>query len=266
MRLWMIGCGNMAGAMLKRWIESGTVQAEDVDVVNREDRALPEGVRQARDLPEGDAPDIVVLGVKPQQLGEVSAQYAARIAGAGLLISILAGVDEAVLARAFPGPVPVPVLPNLPVALGQGVTIVNAPSASSEARIRVEALLAPLGEVIWAEGATYAAASTLSGCGPAYLFRFIDALAKAAEAMGVPSGQAARLALATVQGAAALAAADGRSPGALADAVASPGGMTRAGLDVLDADAALDRLVHQTLTAAAARGEEMAAAARGAKA
>ena len=263
MRLWMIGCGNMAGAMLKRWIDSGVMRAQDVDVVNRGDRALPAGVRQARELPAGVAPDIVVLGVKPQQLAEASARYAARIAGAGLLVSILAGVDAAVLARAFPGPEPVPVMPNLPVALGQGVTVVNAPAASAEARLRVDALLAPLGAVIWAEGATYAAASTLSGCGPAYLFRFIDALAKGAEAMGVPADDAARLVLATVRGAAALAAADGRSPGALADAVASPGGMTRAGLNVLDADGALDRLVRETLKAAAARGEEMAAAARG---
>lgn len=112
-------------------------------------------------------------------------------------------------------------------------------------------------------GAEYAAASTLSGCGPAYLFRFIDALAKAATALGLGEADAARLALATVRGAASLAEADGRSPAVLADAVASPGGMTRAGLNVLDEDGALDRLVRATLAAAAARGEEMAAAARG---
>ena len=239
MRLWMIGCGNMAGAMLTRWIESGAVQPEAVDVVNRTDRALPAGVRQARALPTGAAPDMVVLGVKPQQIADVAALYADRVAGAPILLSILAGVDEAVLARAFPGPV----------------------SAPAAVRARVDALLVPLGEVIWAEGAVYAAASTLSGCGPAYLFRFIDALARAAEDMGVPHDDAARLALATVRGAAALAEADPRSPGALADAVASPGGMTRAGLNVLDDGAALDRLVQATLGAAAARGAEMAAAA-----
>ena len=82
MRVWMIGCGNMAGAMLTRWIESGAVKAEAVDVVNRKDRALPAGVRQARALPTGAAPDIVVLGVKPQQLDEVAGLYADRVAGA----------------------------------------------------------------------------------------------------------------------------------------------------------------------------------------
>lgn len=263
MRLWLVGCGNMAGAMLARWIDSGAMRGEDVHVVNRKDRALPAGVRQARDLPAEGVPDIVVLGVKPQQLADVSAQYAERLREAPILLSILAGVDEAVLSRAFPGPVPVPVMPNLPVALGQGVCVVNAPSASAATCAIVDALLAPLGEVMWAQGAEYAAASTLSGCGPAYLFRFIDALAKAGSALGLGEADAARLALATVRGAASLAEADGRSPAALADAVASPGGMTRAGLNVLDEDGALDRLVRATLAAAALRGEEMAAAARG---
>ena len=263
MRVWMIGCGNMAGAMLTRWIESGAVKAEAVDVVNRKDRALPAGVRHARALPTGAAPDIVVLGVKPQQLDEVAGLYADRVAGAPILLSILAGVDAAVLTRAFPGPVPVPMMPNLPVALGQGVCVVNAPDVPTEVRARVDALLAPLGDVIWAAGTVYAAAAVLAGCGPAYLFRFIDALARAAGAMGVAHDDAARLALATVRGAAALAATDPRSPGALADAVASPGGTTRAGLNVLDDGAALDRLMQATLAASAARAEEMAAAARG---
>ncbi|WEK43306.1 MAG: pyrroline-5-carboxylate reductase [Candidatus Sphingomonas colombiensis] len=263
MRMWMIGCGNMAGAMLARWIDSGVVSAEAVDVVNRSDRALPGGVRQSRDLPAADLPDIVVLGVKPQQLAEVAAQYGDRLRDVPILLSILAGVDEAVLERAFPGPAPVPVMPNLPVALGQGVCVVNAPSADARTRAAIDGLLAPLGEVIWAEGAVYSAAATLSGCGPAYLFRFIDALARAGVAMGLPEADATRLALATVRGAAALAEAEDRAPAALADVVASPGGMTRAGLNVLDNDEALNRLMRATLVAAAARGEEMAAAARG---
>ena len=48
--LWLIGCGNMGGAMLRRWIDSGVVAADQVDVVNRSDRALPDGVRPARCL------------------------------------------------------------------------------------------------------------------------------------------------------------------------------------------------------------------------
>ncbi len=93
---------------------------EDVDVVNRGDRALPPGVRQARSLPAGPMPDMVVLGIKPQQLAEASAVYAAAVADAPILLSMLAGVDPATLGAAFPGPVPIQTMPNLPVELGRG--------------------------------------------------------------------------------------------------------------------------------------------------
>lgn len=263
MRLWLIGCGNMAGAMLSRWLDAGLVAPTNVFVANRHDRALPNGVRQGRDLPDGPVADVVVLGVKPQQLGEAAAQHGARVAAAPVLVSMLAGVDAAGLARAFPGPAPVPCMPNLPVALGRGVVAVNAPDLDGPARALVDELLAPLGLVLWcADAARYEAAGALSGTGPAFLFRFVDALAAAGEASGLAPDDATAVALATVEGAAAMVAADPRSPAALADAVASPGGMTRAGLNVLDQDAALATLMRATLHAVIARGREMAAASR----
>ncbi len=263
MRLWMIGCGNMGSAMLERWIASGTVAAGDVFVANRRDRALPGDVRQGRPLPDEAAPDVVVLGVKPQQLGEAAAAHAAKVAGAPLLVSMLAGVDPAALARAFPGPAAVQTMPNLPVALGRGVVAVHAPGIGAEARAATDRLLAPLGLVAWCdEAARFAAVGALSGTGPAFLFRFVDALAAGGAAIGLDRDEATRLALATVEGAALMAAASDRTPAALADAVASPGGMTREGLNVLDADRALETLLEETLRAVARRQDEMAAAAR----
>ena len=264
MRLWMIGCGNMAGAMLRRWIESGTVRAGNVHVVNRSDRDLPPGVVQARDLPATGAPDLVVLGVKPQQLDEVAARHAARVAASPVLVSMLAGVDAAMLHSRFPGPEPVVVMPNLPVEIGQGVVAVHAPEVTEAARHVVDALMASLGLVRWFDDAGgFEAAGALSGTGPAFLFRFVDALAAAGEAMGLDRADAAAVALTTVSGAAAMAAASERTPAALADAVASPGGMTRQGLNILDADAALDALLTRTLEAAILRGRAMAAERRG---
>ena len=254
MRLWMIGCGNMGSAMLRRWVDSGTVAAADVDVVNRTDRVLPDGVRQARDLPDGPLPDMVVLGVKPQQLAEVAVRFAARLADAPLLVSMLAGCDPATLSAAFPGPVAVQTMPNLPVELGRGVVAIHAPAAPAAARATVDRLMAPLGLVEWFDDAArFAAAGALSGTAPAFVFRVID----------LSPQEAAAVALAAVEGAAAMAAASDRTPAALADAVASPGGMTREGLNVLDADRALDTLFERTLTAVARRGAEMAAAAKG---
>jgi pyrroline-5-carboxylate reductase len=259
MRLWMIGCGNMASAMLRCWLDSGVVAAGDVDVVNRTDRTLPGDVRQARVLPEGPPPDVVVLGIKPQQLDEVAAIHRERVRDAPLLVSMLAGPDPVRLAAAFPGPVAVQTMPNLPVALGRGVVAIHAPAAPAAARATVDRLMAPLGLVEWFDDpARFAAAGALSGCGPAFLFRFVDALAAGGVAIGLDADRAAAVALATVEGAAAMAAASDRPPAALADAVASPGGMTRAGLDVLDEPDGLVALLQRTLRAAAARGAEMA--------
>jgi pyrroline-5-carboxylate reductase len=262
-RLWLIGCGNMAGAMLSRWIDSGQIAADAVDVVNRHDRELPGGVRQARVLPDGPPPDAIMLGMKPQQIDEIVAAHGDAIARAPVLISILAGVEETTLAERFPGPAIVRAMPNLPVALGKGVVVLHARTAPESVKESVAALMAPLGLVEWTDDeAMYGALGTLEGCGPAFLFLFIDALAKGGEALGIPTDQAARLALATVDGAAAMAAGANARPATLADRVASPGGSTRQGLNVLDRDEALVKLLTETLVAARRRGEEMAAEAK----
>lgn len=259
-RLWLVGCGNMAGAMLSRWIEVGTLRAENVLVVNRHDRDLPGGVAQVRELPEGPLPDAVMLGMKPFQIDEVAAQHGARFAGVPLLISILAGADEATLAARFPAGTIVRAMPNLPVAIGKGVTLLHASAGRNDA---VEALMAPLGLAEWVAETQFDLAASLSGCGPAFTYRFIDALAGAGVALGLSEAQAQRLALATVEGAGLLAAASDASPATLADRVASPRGSTREGLDVLDHESALLRLLTETLAASERRTAEMAAEARG---
>jgi pyrroline-5-carboxylate reductase len=123
--------------------------------------------------------------------------------------------------------------------------------------------MAPLGLTEWVDATQFDAVTALAGSGPAFVYRFIDALAEAGAAIGIPADQALRLALATVEGGALLAARSSDTPAALADKVASPGGSTRKGLDVLDADAALVKLLTATLDAAERRNAEMAAAARG---
>ncbi len=120
----------------------------------------------------------------------------------------------------------------------------------------------PLGTPEWFDEAQFDAVTALAGSGPAFVYRFIDALAQGGAALGLPPEQAQRLALATVEGAGALASASPHSPGELARRVASPGGTTEAGLKVLDAEGAIARLVEATLEAAAVRSAEMARAAR----
>ena len=254
--LWLVGCGNMAGAMLSRWLDAGMDPAR-VTVIDP--AATRTDVRVLSVVPDEPPPTMLMLGVKPQMLGDVAPGLEAATNGA-MLLSILAGTTMATLQQLFPGARGIArIMPNLPVAIGKGAVSLHAVAAVDDHNA-VTNLMAPLGLVEWiADEAHFDAVTALSGSGPAFVYRFIDALASGGAALGLPAAQAARLALATVEGAALLAAASDLSPSDLADRVASKGGSTRAGLDVLDADAALVGLLRAALKAAERRNGEMAA-------
>jgi pyrroline-5-carboxylate reductase len=261
--LLLIGCGNMAGAMLGRWVECG-LDPRQVTVVRPSGRAVAEGVRVVTAVPEGEQPGLVLLGVKPQKLDEVAPALAAVLRPETVLVSILAGVELATLRTRFPvSRAIVRAMPNTPVRLGKGVVDLYADRVDEPVREAVTALMAPLGHAEWFDSeAAFALAGHLTGAGPAFLFRFIDALAAAGRELGLRPEQAARLAGAMVEGAGALAAVSEDSPAELARRVASPGGTTEAGLKVLDESGALADLVLRTLDASRRRGRELAEAAR----
>nr|AGU10996.1 hypothetical protein [uncultured organism] len=260
--LWLIGCGNMGGAMLRRWITAGLDPAT-VTVITRSGQGAPEGVRSLTALPDEESPATVMLALKPQQIDAAQALLAPMRGKPQLLISILAGVDHAALSQRFAADTIVRAMPNLPVAIGKGVTSLYTAGASQEAIAAAEAFAAPLGHYEWiADEAHFDAVTALAGSGPGFVFRFADALARAGAALGLPVDQAARLAIATLEGSAIMAAEADVSPGILADRVASPGGSTREGLNVLDRDDALVALLTATLAASERRNAEMAAAAR----
>jgi pyrroline-5-carboxylate reductase len=260
-RVLMIGCGNMGGAMLGRWLDAGLDPAR-VTVISPSGRVMPGGIAVATAVPEPDeAFEIIVLALKPQKLGELrNTPFAAH--APRLLVSILAGVEEAAIAATCRAGSVVRAMPNLPVALGKGVTGLFSSNADEGARDVAEALCRPLGHHEWiADERLFDTVTALAGSGPAFLFRFIDALARAGAALGLPEDQARRLALTTVEGSALMAAAADDSPGLLADRVASPGGSTREGLNVLDDDDALVQLLTDTLHASERRNGELAALA-----
>lgn len=261
-RVWLVGCGNMAGAMLLRWLEAGLRPAA-VTVVRPSGLQPAAGVRTVRAIPAGEAPPrALLLGVKPQKLGEVADAVAAAVGPETLLISILAGTELATLRASFPkaGAV-VRAMPNTPVAIGRGVVALHGDAGGRSGDLRT--LMQPLGlvEQIVDEG-DFGVVAALAASGPAFLFRFVSAMAEGAAALGVPDDQAMRLAIATVDGAAGLAAGSSESPSALAERVASQGGTTRKGLDVLDKDGALAILIARTLAASEQRMRELAADTR----
>lgn len=259
--LFLVGCGNMAGQMLSRWLDCGLDPAK-VTVLRPSGKAVAPGVAVVTAYPDRLAQGtVIVLGMKPYQIADVATGLAPLCRADTAIVSILAGTTLAQLRGYFPAANDViRAMPNLPVGLGKGVTaLVSDDRLSAEGRLMADALLRPLGLVEWMdEEAQFNSATALSGCGPGFLFRFVDALARAGEAVGLPSDQSARMASATVEGAAAMAMAAAESPAILADRVASPGGMTREGLNVLDSDDRLLRLLIDTLTAARDRGETMA--------
>ncbi len=261
--LWLAGCGNMAGAMLGRWIAEG-VDPAHVSVIRPSGRPAGAGVRVTTDYPEDEVPAIVLLGMKPHQLDLAAPALAPILDAETILVSILAGVELASLRARFAAPrTIIRAMPNLPVRLGRGVIGLSSDSDDIAARNIVTGLMATLGHAEWFEDErTFNLVTALSGSGPAFVFRFIEALAEGGEALGLAREQALHFAVATVEGAAALAGTGTASLADLAAQVGSPGGTTEAGLDVLDADRALKDLVARTLQASRRRSLEMAAEAR----
>jgi pyrroline-5-carboxylate reductase len=261
--LWLVGCGNMAGAMLSRWLDSGLDPAR-VTVIRPSGAAVAPGVRVLTALPRDEAPPaMLMIGVKPQKLGEVAGDIAAVAGPDTLVLSILAGATLAGLRARFPDACAiVRAIVNTPVAIGQGAVLLCSDRGDAT-HDTVTALMTPLGLVEWLEDEKLAdLATALAGSGPAFLFRFIDGLARAAAELGLPADQADRLALATVSGAARLAAASDERPAELASRVTSKGGSTLKGLEVLDRDDALVRLLRDMLAASERRNAELAAEAR----
>lgn len=257
------GCGNMGGAMLKGWLACG-MAADQFTIVDPYLEEAPAGTRLLQAAPQGEgAFDVVLLGFKPQQLPDAVGSIRPFVGRGTLLLSILAGVDLATLRAAFPeARAIVRVMPNLAAALGKS-PIALVGDADAPARAQTDALMAPLGQAEWLSGEDQMDLVTaLAGSGPAFVYRVIDALAAGAAALGLPREQADRLALSMVEGAAMLAAQSEHSPAELARRVASPGGVTQVGIDVLDADNRLARLMEDTLRGARDRSAEMTEMAR----
>lgn len=262
--LLIVGCGNMGGAMLAGWLAGGLAPHRFI-VVDPKLAEPPAGVQLLRGLPEGHAGfDAILLGIKPQLLDQIIPGLAPLVGPNSTILSILAGVELASLARRLPqARTIVRIMPNLAAAIGKSPVALVAQGADQARRDDITALMVPLGTPEWlGDEALLDAVTALGGSGPAFVYRFIAALAQGGAALGLPPDQAGRLALAMVEGAAALAARSPLAPDELARRVASPNGVTEIGLRVLDDGDALARLVAATLHAARDRSAEMAAESR----
>ncbi len=164
----LVGCGNMGGAMLAGWLRSG-VPASSIMVIDPVLASAPAGVRLAAAVPAGFAPpSVLVLAVKPQKLAEVAPALAALVTRDTMLVSVLAAVEFATLRHYFPAAVSlVRAVPNLPAAIGRGVTALVGDGTDGASRTLTESLFAPLGAVEWMDDEPLCAiATTVSGRPP----------------------------------------------------------------------------------------------------
>jgi glutamate 5-kinase len=265
-----IGAGNMATAIIRGAIASGSLDGRRIMVVNKANKERLErlqrdyGVRAATSLEELVREcDTLVLAVKP---GDVPAVLEALVAACGdglqrrrLLISVAAGVPLSFLEKALgPGFAVLRSMPNTPAQVGEGVTAICAGASVTEREKAVgEGLLASTGKVFWVDEEQLDAVTALSGSGPAYFFKLAEDMASAGTRMGLEPGLAEQLARQTLCGAGHLLKESPLTLSELVRQVTSPNGTTAAALKVFEGRH-FDRLIEEAMTHAAARSREMA--------
>ena len=232
-----LGCGNMGGALVKALSRV----TKDITITDRSGKARK--LAQELGIRYGSAEEIaascdrIFLAVKPHMMGDLLAPLQGVLQQRKpLLITMAAGLTVARIEELAGGKLPViRIMPNTPVAVGKGMTqycrnelVDEATIASFREDLRFSGQLDELEERL------IDAASALSGCGPAYMYLFIEALADGAVACGIPRAKALEYAAATMVGAGEMVLATGMHPGALKDAVCSPGGSTIAGVRALE--------------------------------
>jgi pyrroline-5-carboxylate reductase len=239
----LVGSGNMARALARGWGEPVlTTDAGSGRAAQLADELGGRALASNAEL--ADRADIVVLCHKPAQLAEVAGEVAGR---ARVVASVLAGVTLADLRAAY-GDTPVfRLMPNTPVEVRQGVTVLaRDPEADPALTAEVVDLFERLGEVFGIVEAEMGVAMALMGCAPAYLALVAQAQIDAAAARGMDADTAARLMVETMGGTAALLRARDHDAAAVRREVASPGGYTERGLQALE-DAGVPEALHTAM-------------------
>ena len=242
MKVAFIGLGNMGASLAKAVAKE--VDAQDLLLVNRSPQKVQEFISQyggtASDLEQVfQEAEVVFLGVKPYQICPLLEEYQGILAqrsnlllvsmAAGLGLDKMAGVvknDRVGLIR---------IMPNTPVAIGQGViSLARSQSVTDQQVAKVNQLLAGAGDLYEIEEKLMDPATAVAGCGPAFVYQMIEAMADAGVGLGLTREQALQMAARTFQGASQMVLETGEHPANLRDAVCSPGGSTIAGVNRLE--------------------------------
>lgn len=231
--LGFLGAGKMATALARGFVASGqataaAVVASDPVAAAREAFARETGGRALESNAEvATAARLLFVAVKPDQLVDVLGSLVGVLGPGHLVVSIAAGVPLSKIEAAAHGARCIRVMPNTPALVGASASAFAVGSgATREDAARVQSLLSSVGVALEVKEKLLDAVTGLSGSGPAYGFMMIEALADGGVAAGLPRDVAQRLAAQTLLGAARMVLETGQHPGALKDAVCSPGGTT----------------------------------------
>ena len=242
MKIGCIGTGNMGGALARAIAKSGYelyLSDHFLGKVQELATAIGENAHVSDNAKIAAECDMILLGVKPQMLSALAEEIAPLLAKREThvcLVSMAAGISLARLSELFGKLAIIRIMPNTPVAVGAGMILVTANEYVTEDDKKLfDSALAHAGTVDELSENLFDAASALSGCGPAYVCLFIEALADGAVRCGLPRDKAMKYAAETLMGTALLLKQSGKHPGVLKDEVCSPGGSTIEGIAALEA-------------------------------
>ncbi len=259
--LGFIGAGNMVSAILNGVLDKGLVRPEEVWLSNRSPEKLEpwrqRGVHVTLDNVEvAQNAQVIVLGVKPQVFDQVLPQLAAIAAGK-CIVSIAAGISSAYIKERLPGALVVRAIPNTPMKLGKGATVVaQAPDVPGEIFRVACSLFGSAGSVAVIPEEQMDDFIAVSGSSPAFFFRMAAAMVDAAAQAGIDPDLALAMAAQTMSGSAAMLLETGLSAQELTRQVCSPGGTTLAALTAFD-DHRFEEMIAQAFARCAQRSREL---------
>ena len=242
MKVAFIGLGNMGASLAKAVAKE--VAATDLLLVNRSPQKVEEFIGQyggtASDLEEAfKEAEVIFLGVKPYQICPLLEECQTVLSQRSnlLLVSMAAGLELDKMAGVVKNDRVgiIRIMPNTPVAIGQGVISLARSQAVTDQQVaQVNRLLAGAAALYEIEETLMDAATAVVGCGPAFVYQMIEAMADAGVGLGLTREQALQMAAQTFQGASQMVLETGEHPARLRDAVGSPGGSTIAGVNRLE--------------------------------
>ena len=239
MKIAFIGTGNMGYPLLKGAVDSfGKENVTFLSKHREHEEALSDelGVPYApRMLDMVMQSDIIVLAVKPQYAAEVYPDVKLAMSKEKIIVSVMAGVDIATLKKETSAVKIVRTMPNTPAMLGEGMTCISYSEEVNEVEKEViRTMFTSVGKIEEIPEKLMNAAICANGSSPAFAYMFMEALSDAVVQYGIPRDMAYRLVGQTVLGSAKMLLDSGKHPGALKDAVCSPGGTTIAGVAALE--------------------------------